>query len=80
MRRTLLATTTASVIASCAGCGTTVIFVPDGTPVRLAEPVHTHVYVYDGQGNLVRSPNKVTLPAGWWAAPVPEDQPESTIP
>ena len=79
MATTLRATIAAFVTASFAGCANTVILVPDGTPVRLAEPVSAHVFVYDNQGNLVRSSNRVTLPAGWWVAPV-DDEPTSTIP
>jgi len=52
------------------GCGTArVILVPDGQPVMLAEPVRTRVYVFDSNGRLTPSSNKVVLPAGWYALP-----------
>ena len=56
-----------------AGCGTTVIIVPPGTPVQLAEPVKAHVFVVQKDGTRVKSANRVEIPAGWWAADVPED-------
>ena len=52
-----------------AGCSTRVIFVPEGTPVRLAEPVRARVFVKDDKGQVVRSANKMTIPAGWYALP-----------
>lgn len=63
------------VIASTTGCANTVILVPPGTPVQLAEPVKAHVFVVQKDGTRVRSANKVEIPAGWWAADVPEDAP-----
>jgi hypothetical protein len=51
-------------------CGTTrVLLVPRGDPVRLAEPVRAHVWVPDGKGVIVRSRNRVEIPAGWYALP-----------
>jgi hypothetical protein len=64
---------------SCAAIGKTeVVLVPavadvDGVPysiVRLAEPVRVRVYVRKG-GKLIRSMNKVELPAGWMLVPPP---------
>ena len=43
--------------------------VPNGTPVRLAESVKARVYVADGAGVLVKSQNKIAIPAGWYALP-----------
>ena len=43
--------------------------VPNGTPVRLAESVRARVYVADGTGVLVKSQNKIVIPAGWYALP-----------
>ena len=52
------------------GCGMArVILVPEGQPVMLAEPVRARVYVFDANGRLTPSSNKVTLPAGWYALP-----------
>jgi hypothetical protein len=51
------------------GCGTRVIMVPNGTPVRLAESVRARVYVADGTGVLIKSQNKILIPAGWYALP-----------
>lgn len=50
--------------ACCAGCGTRVIVLPPGEPVRLAEPVKATVWVADKDGVEVRV--RATLPAGWW--------------
>lgn len=52
-----------------AGCATRVIMVPDGEPVRLAEPARVRVFVPDAAGKVVRSANKVVIPAGWYALP-----------
>ena len=66
-----------AVSATCfiAGCGTTVLIVPQGTPVQLAEPVKAHVFIVQKDGTKVKSVNRVEIPAGWWAADVPEDPP-----
>jgi hypothetical protein len=45
-----------------------VILVPSGDPVMLAEPVRARVYAFDKDGKL-SGPDKVTLPAGWYALP-----------
>lgn len=63
----------ASSLAFSAGCGTSVILVPQGTPVQLAEPVKAHVFVVQKDGTKIRSANRVEIPAGWWAADVPEE-------
>lgn len=52
-----------------AGCASRVILVPHGEPVRLAEPVKARVFVLDADGKSVRSENRVTIPAGWYALP-----------
>lgn len=64
-----------SAIVSCAGCASTVILVPPGTPVQLAEPVKAHVFVVQKDGTKIKSANRVEIPAGWWAADVPETNP-----
>jgi hypothetical protein len=51
------------------GCATRVILVPNGDPVRLAEPVRAKVWVPDASGNVIQSQNRVTIPAGWYALP-----------
>jgi len=51
------------------GCATRVILVPEGEPVRIAEPIKAKVWVLDSQGNSIRSQNRVTIPAGWYALP-----------
>ena len=58
----------ALMLTSC-GCATRVILVPNGDPVRLAEPVRAKVWVPDASGNVVQSQNRVTIPAGWYALP-----------
>jgi hypothetical protein len=50
-----------------------VVFVDtDGQLVRLGRDVRGHVY-YWKDGGWVRSQNKVTLPAGWYAGGLPPD-------
>jgi hypothetical protein len=51
------------------GCASRVILVPEGEPVLLADPVKAHVFVMAPDGKLVRSQNRVTIPAGWYALP-----------
>jgi hypothetical protein len=66
-RLTLLRTALVVMIcasACCAGCGTRVIVLPPGEPVRLAEPVKATVWVADKDGTEVKV--QTTLPAGWW--------------
>lgn len=60
-------------IVSATGCATTVILVPPGTPVQLAEPVKARVFVVQKDGTKIMSSNRVEIPAGWWAADVSED-------
>lgn len=52
-----------------AGCASRVILVPHGEPVRIAEPVKARVFVLDSEGKSVKSQNRVTIPAGWYALP-----------
>lgn len=52
-----------------AGCASRVILVPHGEPVRLAETVKARVFVLDADGKSVKSQNRVTIPAGWYALP-----------
>jgi hypothetical protein len=51
------------------GCATRVVLVPNGEPVRLAEPVKVRVWVLDSKGQSIRSSNRVLLPEGWYALP-----------
>ena len=57
-----------------AGCGTTrVVFVDTQADlVRLGPDVRGTVYVQKG-GEGIKSKNKVTLPEGWIAGPLPKD-------
>jgi hypothetical protein len=75
MHKTLTRMLAVSAIVFIAGCGSTVILVPPGTPVQLAEPVKAHVFVVQKDGTKVKSANRVDIPAGWWAADVPETSP-----
>lgn len=77
MQKTLIQLLVVSGIACVSGCGTTVVFVPQGTPVQLAEPVRAHVFVVQKDGTRIKSANKVEIPAGWWAADVPDDTPKT---
>ena len=49
------------------------ILIPPGEPVQLAEPVKAHIFV-EVDGKIVRSDNRVTIPAGWFALPDPGDE------
>ena len=62
-----------------AGCGSRTYFVSEGEPVRLRKPIkRAAVWVMDADGKPVAS--KVTLPAGWYALPVPDkDDPQEII-
>lgn len=51
------------------GCATRVVYVKNGTPVRLAEPVKARVWIVDGSGKEVKSVNKIIIPEGWYALP-----------
>ena len=55
-------------------CGTTkVVFVDtEADLVRLGADVRGHVYVHKN-GEWIRSKNKVLLPHGWIAGPLPKD-------
>lgn len=54
------------------GCVRTV-YVPYGTPVRLRETVSdVKIWVKDSSGQPVAG--KMTLPEGWYALPVPDDE------
>ena len=61
----------ASVLLS--GCGgIRTVLIPPGEPVQLAEPIKAYIYT-DVKGERQRSDNRVTLPAGWWCLPEPEE-------
>ena len=59
----------AALLAMMSGCATRVILVPNGEPVRLAEPVKAKIFVTDASGKSVESQNRVMIPAGWYALP-----------
>jgi hypothetical protein len=75
MRRQPIRLLGVSVLGFLTGCGTTVLLVPPGTPVQLAEPVKAHVFVVQQDGTKIKSTNRIEIPAGWWAADVPEEPP-----
>lgn len=58
-----------ALLSMSSGCATRVILVPEGEPVRIAEPVKAKVWVTDQSGQTVKSQNRVTIPAGWYALP-----------
>jgi len=60
------------VVCAVTGCRTRTILVPDGSPVRIREPVTARVWVQDASGQWVEG--EVTLPAGWYALPDPGDE------
>ncbi|MGD0093244.1 MAG: hypothetical protein ABSE73_25295 [Planctomycetota bacterium] len=53
------------------GCGTRVVYLQPGEPVRLAEPVQAKVWVPDKSGVQVKSDNAVEVPEGWYVLPDP---------
>ena len=56
------------VSACLSGCGgTRTVYVRDGEPVRLAEPVVARVWVADKDGKEVLS--RMEIPEGWYALP-----------
>ena len=58
-------------ISLASSCGTTrVVFVNQGDLIRLGPDVRGTVYVHTG-GAWVKSKNKVQLPEGWIAGPLP---------
>lgn len=59
----------AAALLSMSGCASRVILVPDGEPLLLAEPIKARVLVMSPEGKLIRSQNRVTIPAGWYALP-----------
>ena len=62
----------AAVVVLASGCGTRTIYVPDGTPVRLRETIHSaKVWVLDADGKPVAS--RMDLPEGWYCLPVPDE-------
>jgi len=62
-----------------AGCGTRAVYIQSGEPVRLRQPVKkAKVWVMDANGNPV--PSRMTIPEGWYALEVPDDdEPAETI-
>jgi len=66
---TFLKTICLIALVSQSGCGSRVIYVPHGQPVRLAESVKARVFVADKDGQQVKSQNKITIPEGWYALP-----------
>jgi hypothetical protein len=55
------------------GCGrSSVVIIPAGEPVQLAEPVKARIILRLPDGTSEVSKVKATIPAGWWALPDPE--------
>jgi hypothetical protein len=55
------------------GCATRTIYVPDGSPVRIARPIpKAHVWVLDKDGKWAKG--RVDIPEGWYALPDPADK------
>jgi hypothetical protein len=72
MQKSRLAYVTSFALAlllTSSGCASRVILVPNGEPVRLAEPAKVRVWVLDSTGKSVKSQNRVLIPAGWYALP-----------
>ena len=58
-----------------AGCGTKAVIVTPGRPVMLAEPARVRVFVKDEAGQWVEGSDRVEIPRGWVAAPLPSVNP-----
>ena len=57
------------------GCSTHTVYVPDGTPVRLREPLDdVKVWVLDSNGTPV--PGEMDIPEGWYCLPLPPEEDE----
>lgn len=57
------------------GCATRTIYVPDGKAVQLRQQVrNVRVWVWDKDGKRVAG--KMTLPEGWYALPLEEEEEE----
>ncbi len=55
------------------GCATRTIYVPDGKAVQLRQQVrNVRVWVWDKEGKRVAG--KMTLPEGWYALPLEEEE------
>lgn len=68
-RRLAFAMSSVLALTLTSGCASRVIYVRNGDPVRLAEPVEAHVWVPDASGKMVRSQNRIVIPEGWYALP-----------
>jgi uncharacterized protein YceK len=55
------------VLACLSGCGTRVVLIPPGEPIRLREPVKAKIWAADKNG--VEVPGEVVIPEGYWALP-----------
>ena len=61
-------------LVALSGCGTRVVYLPSGEPVRLASPIpNADVWVMGEDGKAVRS--RMTLPEGWYAIDDPDCEP-----
>jgi hypothetical protein len=57
------------------GCGRTrTVYVQDGEPVRLRQPVKAKIWALDKDGKEVEG--EMVLPEGWWALPDTGDKPK----
>ena len=63
-----LAAIALSALALASSCGRTV-FIPEGVPLRLAQPTTTRVLALDNEGRWIRQDGDVTLPEGWYIVP-----------
>lgn len=60
-----------------AGCTTKTVYVPDGKAVQLRQQVrNVRVWVWDKDGKRVAG--KMTLPEGWYALPLEEEEEGNT--
>lgn len=54
-------------LSGCMGTNNRVIYVKDGSPVRLAQPVKAKVWIKDAKGEWAKSDNEIEIPEGWYA-------------
>lgn len=66
-RRRIVAYCAVAATACGGGCARTVL-VPEGAPIRIGPNASAHVYTF-GDGVWTLSPNRVTVPEGWYVVP-----------
>lgn len=63
----LMVAMAAALTLSASGCGQKTVYIPDGEPVRIREPVHAKVWTLNAAGEPVAG--EMLIPEGWYALP-----------